>query len=787
MRTDEIANKLEHFFVAEKGYSAVPTQIIQDNGKRKFTYTAIRGEINTQSYRNHIKTEVGLTPSPLIDHDKCYWGAIDIDTYNMEGAKKKEIIEGAKELHLAPAFSKSQGIHLYCVSKDKILAKAMRNYLAYCRATLKLDPKTEIFPKQDEVSITEENGFKKFGYGNGITIPYRSFEIHADKDQPWGIEIYKEDKIRLLQPLEFFRLLDQIELPGDFFKRYYDISIEDNSELYESSNPNYAEGSIQDPEMQKLSGKEIIQKIRDEKMSLDDDESFFDDMVTLYIAKGVSAFKTDEKILAPLISLPEKQTGVKAPYYRQKLNKARLTQNIDDPIVARRKFINNVVYIKQNNKYFDLTTNQEYSKDAINFEYSRLYAEERGGPVFHLQNSPKRRSVENWVYDPTQYKKGDPLIKINGLSYLNSYQPNDLVAVKGDTSLWHKMLNHVFTGPSKYKDHFVNFHAYNLQNPGVKQRHGLVVVSTEFQFGKGSLFRALQSCYGVNNSLAIDVKQALDKSKGYLCNSMLVLVDEMQSSGKWEESQNVLNDMKRIITEKEVSSRALFVDYKIVKTCTNYMFFSNKKDALKIPNNEVRYWIYLTTRPRLPQQYYTDFHKYLDKGGAQHILYELLNHKIPESYDPTGIAPSTPFQQQMSEKGEHPVTQYIRQMFEEEQYPFRKENKIIGSTELYEYLKTRRTGLNFRINDISNALENIGGKCLGQCRVRERICSVDDTGKVLANASNLDYAHDWQYRAQKPTLYLVRDVANLGHNNPQSLADEYYNPMFKSPDLGSNY
>ena len=318
----------------------------------------------------------------------------------------------------------------------------------------------------------------------------------------------------------------------------------------------------------------------------------------------VGAYKSDEKIIGPLLKLDEEITKADLNYYRTKLNRARTTQGIDDPRIARNKFINNVVYIKQNNKYFDLTTNQEYSKDAINFEYSRLYAEERGGPVFHLQNSPKRRSVENWVYDPTQYKKGDPLIKINGLSYLNSYQPNDLVAVKGDTSLWHKMLNHVFTGPSKYKDHFVNFHAYNLQNPGVKQRHGLVVVSTEFQFGKGSLFRALQSCYGVNNSLAIDVKQALDKSKGYLCNSMLVLVDEMQSSGKWEESQNVLNDMKRIITEKEVSSRSLFVDYKIVKTCTNYMFFSNKKDALKLPPNEVRYWVYVTNRKRLPQEYY---------------------------------------------------------------------------------------------------------------------------------------------------------------------------------------
>ena len=68
------------------------------NGKRVFTYSAITGGITNQNYRNHIQTEVGLTPSPLIDEDKCWWGALDIDTYNMEGPRKKEIIEGAKEL-----------------------------------------------------------------------------------------------------------------------------------------------------------------------------------------------------------------------------------------------------------------------------------------------------------------------------------------------------------------------------------------------------------------------------------------------------------------------------------------------------------------------------------------------------------------------------------------------------------------------------------------------------------------------------------------------------------------
>ena len=242
---------------------------------------------------------------------------------------------------------------------------------------------------------------------------------------------------------------------------------------------------------------------------------------------------------------------------------------------------------------------------------------------------------------------------------------------------------------------------------------------------------------------------------------MLVLIDEMQSSGKWEETQNVLNDMKRIITEKEVSSRSLFIDYKIVKTCTNYMFFSNKKDALKLPPNEVRYWVYVTNRKRLPQEYYKNFHKWIDEGGARHILYELLNHKIPDSYDPFDVAPITPFLSEMSEHGEHPVTQVIRRMYEEEEYPFRPETKIIGSTELFEYLSNRKMLGRARMNDISNALEIIGGKKLGQCRVPH---------------------HSGSQKLFKPMLYLIRDVAELGHNQPQQLADKFYKPIDTKPD-----
>ena len=109
-------------------------------------------------------------------------------------------------------------------------------------------------------------------------------------------------------------------------------------------------------------------------MSLDDD-SYFDDLVTLYVGKGVASYSSDEDILGPLIEkLDEEHTKADLKYYRTKINRARMSQGIDDPRIARNKFVNNVIYVKQTNKYFDLKTNQEYHKDAINFEYSAIFS-----------------------------------------------------------------------------------------------------------------------------------------------------------------------------------------------------------------------------------------------------------------------------------------------------------------------------------------------------------------------------------------------------------------------------
>mgnify|MGYP003328021822 CR=1 FL=1 len=127
------------------------------------------------------------------------------------------------------------------------------------------------------------------------------------------------------------------------------------------------EDSILNPETQKLTAKEIYRQIVDEKMSLDDD-SYFDDMITLYVAKQIVSMKTDEEILTLLLRL--KDTGADETYYEKKIHRARVKFKIEDPEIARAELLKNVIYIKQRDKFFDLTTNEEYDKSAINFTYA---------------------------------------------------------------------------------------------------------------------------------------------------------------------------------------------------------------------------------------------------------------------------------------------------------------------------------------------------------------------------------------------------------------------------------
>jgi hypothetical protein len=265
----------------------------------------------------------------------------------------------------------------------------------------------------------------------------------------------------------------------------------------------------------------------------------------------------------------------------------------------------------------------------------------------------------------------------------------------------------------------------------------------------------MKKTFGVQNAKEIDVQQAVDKGKSYLTNSQLVMIDEIQSAGKMDKKVELLNNLKRIITEENISSRQLYIDYKVVYSCTNYILLTNHKNALSLPPSEVRYWVYMCEKKRKETDFYKRYHKWLENGGAKNILFELLERIIPESFEPKGIAPETPFTKVMSEKGAPALSKQIKSMFDEIQEPFTEDRDIIGSTELFEFLKNHKLLGRSRINDVVNGLEFIGGIPLGQVR-------------VAIQESNNDIN---KTKIIRPSLYIIRNQEKYEGKQKQKIAE----------------
>ena len=355
----DLAKEFDSHFWSARGYLAVPTKKKSSNGKVRFDYRAISEEISKKHWEDHFKTDHGLTPSPIVKGNMCWWGAIDIDVYNLDEKRKYDICNKCKQLHLIPTKSKSGGLQLYAFASVEVPTRLMKGRLIHARNVLELDPKTEIFPKQLEV-----NGKN---YGNGITVPYRSYLKNPDSVATYGLNAHM-GKLYQLGPEPFLGFIE---------KNCKDLEYHQQFKILDKAG---SEKKIFGPGDIKYSKKEIIRKIKEQ--SEHPRGGTFDNWILDYVAKSVVGLMTDDFIhlvLEPLWEFADRdeedryQGQEREEYFDNKIANVRKHFGIEDPKISREKFFKNIVYIKQKDKFFDLSTNEEYSDKAINFTYAKFF------------------------------------------------------------------------------------------------------------------------------------------------------------------------------------------------------------------------------------------------------------------------------------------------------------------------------------------------------------------------------------------------------------------------------
>ncbi|MGI9593690.1 MAG: primase-helicase family protein [Patiriisocius sp.] len=370
-------------------------------------------------------------------------------------------------------------------------------------------------------------------------------------------------------------------------------------------------------------------------------------------------------------------------------------------------FIDRIAYMMKQKKYYDLEDKEMYDAEAIDVKYSKFF-DGKYTPLKYWKLHKDSKVCVDFTYKPNDPNR---FVHVNKKLMINVYEKNELEPdSKVDTDIFWALLKHVIPHDD-CREHFLNWYAFPIQNPGVKIRSAIIMQSDEFQLGKGSLFDLQRDILGMNNTRKIELAEALDKGKNYLLNYQTVLIDEAKSSGSWTEKAQLINTLKTIITEGSIGVRQLYKEYSEVDTCTNYWINTNYKDAFPLPKNEVRYFVYFSPAKR-NQQMLDEFHlQRLNNNLAAGVMAELMDRDLSK-FNPLAPAPWTTYRDQMSGMADRPLNDFIREQFEQGVHPFDRD--MLSTVELFEYLKFEKRLRVTREREVANALELLGGKCRKQ-------------------------------------------------------------------------
>ncbi len=455
-------------------------------------------------------------------------------------------------------------------------------------------------------------------------------------------------------------------------------------------------------------------------------------------------------------------------YHRKVLKGVGVLDGFIDPEQEEKtkEFLNNIIYIKRDNLWYDKSTGQEYDQKAIQVTYGHIFGGRIADVVRNFVAFEGAQLVEQSVYRPDLFKTiEDPIVKDEkGLLQLNTYRPSDIKAIEINThienfkELIKRLTENEGTGTDS-KGGEVDLFEYVLdhlsmpfQQPGNKIKKAVLFHSKEFQVGKNTFFSIVQEGLGKDNCAVIDPIEAIDKARGFL-EHQLVLIDEIKLDGDWHKKISTLNVMKPLMTNTDFRMRPLFHNWKFIYSTCNFMMFTNHSDALAVNVNEARYTIIDINKTRDQMggdEFFSLFwtpEGHLVDGLVEAVKWFLTNRKISNDFNPKSISLKTNFLEVMSEEGGHPLLKDIKPLFNERATPFHQ--SVIAIQEAFDWLKNNKK-IPGRINDLADVLTKLGCERVGEVKHKR-------TGR-------------------KPTMWILRNHDFFCDKSMSSICNEYWMP-----------
>lgn len=234
-----------------------------------------------------------------------------------------------------------------------------------------------------------------------------------------------------------------------------------------------------------------------------------------------------------------------------------------------------------------------------------------------------------------------------GLAGVNTYRAPVVRPVAGDVG---PFLDHLSRLISNEHDRAVllAFMAQCVQRPGIKIKWGVVLQSMEGA-GKTLFEQIMQAALGISYVYSPNPKELTEgggKFNGWMRRKLMIIINEV----KTDEKRELIEVMKPWITEYRVEMQGKGTDQEMQDNPTNFLMFTNFKDAWPITKTQRRVSIIYSDVQRVTDldrlgmtgEYFTNLYRWARDGGASAVAEWLGRYPVPDQFNSETSSPRAP-------------------------------------------------------------------------------------------------------------------------------------------------
>lgn len=211
----------------------------------------------------------------------------------------------------------------------------------------------------------------------------------------------------------------------------------------------------------------------------------------------------------------------------------------------------------------------------------------------------------------------------------------------------------------------LQFLAFTAQNPGEKLKWAPLIISQHTGIGKSTLAELLMNILGSHNVGTAESDDLVGQHTDYVADKIFVVAHEVETSDK-----NVMRRLKSLITEEALRVVAKYARTYVTKNRANFIFFSNRVDAIRIDDNDRRLFVIYNRREPQTQEYYTMLYKAFSEGAGW-ILDYLLDIDL-SGFNPHARPVRTEGREMLARASESELGTYLRETYLAKEGPFAK-------------------------------------------------------------------------------------------------------------------